>query len=126
MAEQTQWEYRVLTIGGMFGTKDEQIQAALNEWGDEGWEAIMVYTPEGSGKVTMVAKASNAASAVARKPGSNRISARPTLSIVGSRFEIDHFAHRHYADGHPHDTAQKHQLPACVGEHDHNVLRSHD
>ena len=56
MAEQTQWEYRVLTIGGMFGTKDEQIQAALNEWGDEGWEAIMVYTPEGSGKVTMVAK----------------------------------------------------------------------
>ena len=56
MAEQTQWEYRVLTIGGMFGTKDEQIQATLNEWGDEGWEAINVYTPEGSGKVTMVAK----------------------------------------------------------------------
>ena len=56
MAEQSQWEYRVLTIGGMFGTKDEQIQATLNEWGDEGWEAIMVYTPEGSGKVTMVAK----------------------------------------------------------------------
>jgi hypothetical protein len=56
MAEQTQWEYRVLTIGGVFGTKDEQIQATLNEWGDDGWEAIMVYTPEGSGKVTMVAK----------------------------------------------------------------------
>ena len=56
MAEQTQWEYRVLTIGRMWGTKDEQIQALLNEWGEEGWEAINVYTPEGSGKVTMVAK----------------------------------------------------------------------
>ena len=56
MAEQTQWEYRVRTIGGLLGTKDEQIQDRLNEWGEEGWEAINVYTPEGSGKVTMVAK----------------------------------------------------------------------
>ena len=56
MAEPTQWEYRVKTIGRMWGTKDEQIQAILNEWGEEGWEAIMVYTPEGSGKVTLVAK----------------------------------------------------------------------
>ena len=51
-----QWEYRVQTIGSLFGTKDEQIQAALDEWGAEGWEAINVYTPYGSGKVTMVAK----------------------------------------------------------------------
>ena len=56
MAETTQWEYRVQTIGSMFGTKDEDIAAYLNEWGEEGWEAINVYTPEGSGKVTMVAK----------------------------------------------------------------------
>ncbi len=56
MAEQTQWEYRVLTIGSMWGSKDEDIEATLNEWGVEGWEAIMVYTPEGSGKVTIVAK----------------------------------------------------------------------
>jgi len=56
MAETTQWEYRVQTIGSMFGTKDENIEATLNEWGEDGWEAIMVYTPEGSGKVTMVAK----------------------------------------------------------------------
>lgn len=56
MAEQTLWEYRVKTIGSVFGTKDENIQATLNEWGEEGWEAINVYTPEGSGKVTMVAK----------------------------------------------------------------------
>jgi hypothetical protein len=57
MAEEVkQWEYRVQTIGSVFGTKDENIQAALNEWGIEGWEAINVFTPEGSGKITMVAK----------------------------------------------------------------------
>ena len=50
------WEYRVQTIGNLFGTKDENIEATLNEWGEDGWEAINVYTPEGSGKVTMVAK----------------------------------------------------------------------
>lgn len=51
-----QWEYRVQTIGGLFGTKDELIQATLNEWGSEGWEAVNVFTPEGSGKITIVAK----------------------------------------------------------------------
>jgi hypothetical protein len=50
------WEYRVQTIGGMFGTKDEAIEATLNEWGEQGWEVTHVYTPEGSGKVTIVAK----------------------------------------------------------------------
>ena len=57
MAEEIRhWEYRVQTIGSMFGTKDEFIQEVLNEWGEEGWEAINVYTPYGSGKVTLVAK----------------------------------------------------------------------
>ncbi len=56
MAEPVAWEYRVDTIGGVFGTKDELIEATLNEWGAEGWEAVSVYTPEGSGKVTLVAK----------------------------------------------------------------------
>ena len=56
MPETTVWEYRVQTIGSMFGTRDENIEDTLNEWGEEGWEAINVYTPEGSGKVTMVAK----------------------------------------------------------------------
>jgi hypothetical protein len=54
--EMQKWEYRVQTIGGVFGTKDEQISAILNEWGEDGWEALAVYTPEGSGKVTIVAK----------------------------------------------------------------------
>ena len=57
MAEETkQWEYRVQTIGGLFGTKDELIQETLNEWGTDGWEAIHVFTPEGSGKISIVAK----------------------------------------------------------------------
>ena len=57
MAEEIkQWEYRVQTIGSIFGTKDENIEAMLNEWGEEGWEVTHVYTPEGSGKVTIVAK----------------------------------------------------------------------
>ncbi|MCC6569108.1 MAG: hypothetical protein IT315_07710 [Anaerolineales bacterium] len=43
-------------MGGFFGTKDEYIQATLDEWGSEGWEAINVYTPSGSGNVTIVAK----------------------------------------------------------------------
>ncbi len=57
MAEEIkQWEYRVQTIGTAFGTKDENIQGTLDEWGLDGWEAINVYTPSGSGKVTIVAK----------------------------------------------------------------------
>jgi hypothetical protein len=51
-----QWEYRVQTISSAFGTKDENIQGTLDEWGLDGWEAINVYTPSGSGKVTIVAK----------------------------------------------------------------------
>lgn len=51
-----QWEYRVQTIGSIFGTKDELIQTTLDEWGMEGWEAINVFTPENSGKITIVAK----------------------------------------------------------------------
>jgi hypothetical protein len=56
MEETKQWEYRVQTIGGVLGTKDEQIESLLNEWGLEGWEATQVYTPSGSNKVTIVAK----------------------------------------------------------------------
>lgn len=57
MAEEVkQWEYRVQTIGGTFGTKDDLIQDTLDEWGAEGWEVIHVNTPYGSGKVTIVAK----------------------------------------------------------------------
>ncbi len=56
MAEPTQWEYRVKTIGRFWGTKDEDIEATLNEWGEESWEVLTVYTPSGSGNVTIIAK----------------------------------------------------------------------
>ena len=51
-----QWEYRVQTIGGIVVTKDELVEITLNEWGTEGWEAINVFTPEGTGRITIVAK----------------------------------------------------------------------
>lgn len=54
--EYQKWEYRVQTIGSVFGTKDEVIEKTMDEWGEEGWEAISVYTPYGSGKITIVAK----------------------------------------------------------------------
>lgn len=54
--EYKKWEYRVKTIGSLFGTRDELIEDTLNEWGEEGWKALAVYTPEGSGKVTIVAR----------------------------------------------------------------------
>jgi hypothetical protein len=43
-----QWEYRVQTIGSMFGTKDENIETMLNEWGNEGWEVTHHPKPAGS------------------------------------------------------------------------------
>ena len=55
--ENEKWEYKVLTIGsGIFGTKAENIEETLNTLGIEGWEAIAVYTPYGSEKITIVAK----------------------------------------------------------------------
>ncbi len=54
--ELLKWEYRVQTIGSIFGTKDENIETVLNEMGEEGWEITHVYTPEVRGKVTIVAK----------------------------------------------------------------------
>jgi hypothetical protein len=61
------WEYRVKTIGSFWGTKDEDIEARLDEWGADGWEAIAVYTPYGSGKVTLVAKRPLDAAAARRR-----------------------------------------------------------
>jgi hypothetical protein len=57
MTEELQkWEYRVQTIGSFMGTKDENIEGTLNEWGDEGWDVTHVYTPSESGNVTIVAR----------------------------------------------------------------------
>ncbi|HXF85875.1 MAG TPA: DUF4177 domain-containing protein [Anaerolineales bacterium] len=50
------WEYRVQTVGSMWGTKDETLQTTLDEWGAEGWEVVNVFLSHGSGRVTIVAK----------------------------------------------------------------------
>ena len=75
MNEKTLWEYRVLSIGHFWGTNDGDIEQALNEWGAEGWEAIMVYTPEGGGKVTMVAKRPLTEDELRRRARTTRMSA---------------------------------------------------
>jgi len=56
MVEQAQWEYRVQTVGGMFSTKDEVVEAALNELGEDGWELVSAFSQENSAKVTLIAK----------------------------------------------------------------------
>jgi hypothetical protein len=57
MAENTQWEYRVGTFGTFFsGAKDEELEAALNEWGMEGWEVISARGIENTSKVVLIAK----------------------------------------------------------------------
>ena len=45
MTETQLWEYQVLTIGNVFGTKDEKIQETLNDWGMQGWEVTMCTPP---------------------------------------------------------------------------------
>jgi len=56
MAEETRWEYRVQTLGSAWrGAKDQDIEATLNAWSEEGWGVISV-TPLPSGKVTLVAR----------------------------------------------------------------------
>jgi hypothetical protein len=56
MSEQIQWEYRVQSIGGVFGAKDEELESTLNEWGEEGWEAVSVFAASNVGKATIVAR----------------------------------------------------------------------
>lgn len=56
MPEATQqWEYRVQSVGKFWGIKDQDIETLLNEWGEEGWEAVAVF-PASGGNVTIVAK----------------------------------------------------------------------
>ena len=57
MAENTQWEYRVQTFGTFFtGTKDEELEEALNDWGIDGWEVISARGIENTSKVVVIAK----------------------------------------------------------------------
>jgi hypothetical protein len=41
MPEEKYWEYRFTRMGGAFRTaKVEDVEALLNEWGEQGWEVV--------------------------------------------------------------------------------------
>ena len=51
------WEYRVETFGSLFSApKDEELEAVLDEWGEEGWEVFSAHHLEGSNKVRIIAR----------------------------------------------------------------------
>jgi hypothetical protein len=57
MTERLKWEYRIQTLGSTFKqAKDEELEALLNEWGEEGWEIIAVHNLESSSKSRLIAK----------------------------------------------------------------------
>jgi len=64
MTDNLRWEYRVQTFGTFFtGTKDDELEAALNEWGMDGWEVIFARSVENTSKVVLIAKRPLSASA---------------------------------------------------------------
>jgi len=57
MTDRMKWEYRIQTLGSTFKqVKDEDLEALLNEWGEEGWEIIAAHSLESSSKVRLIAK----------------------------------------------------------------------
>lgn len=57
MTEHLRWEYRVQTLGSTFKQiKDDELEALINEWGEEGWEVINAHSLESSNKIRIFAK----------------------------------------------------------------------
>jgi hypothetical protein len=57
MADRLQWEYRVESFGSMLkNVKDEELEASLNVWGEEGWEVVDIAYSNSQLKVMVVAK----------------------------------------------------------------------
>lgn len=57
MTDQHKWEYRVDSFGTFWtGPSDEEIEATLREWGQDGWEVVAVTKIENSNRVRVVAK----------------------------------------------------------------------
>jgi hypothetical protein len=51
------WEYRVQSFGSIWhASKPEEVEAVLQEWGEEGWEVVSAFNSESSNKVTLIAK----------------------------------------------------------------------
>lgn len=57
MAETTQWEYRFESIGTFWKeVKNEELEALLNEWGQEGWEVIQLIALHTTNRIRIIAK----------------------------------------------------------------------
>lgn len=57
MADANQWEYTVFSLGSIWrGPKDEDLEALLNELGEQGWEVVSSYTITNSNKVNIIVK----------------------------------------------------------------------
>ena len=57
MSELNKWEYCVLTVGTFFkGVKDSELEALLNQLGEEGWEVVGFRTVENSNQSQLIAK----------------------------------------------------------------------
>jgi hypothetical protein len=57
MADTQRWEYKSLSLGSFWSTpKDEDVEAALNEAGLEGWEAVNAFYDQNSNRMRVVLK----------------------------------------------------------------------
>jgi hypothetical protein len=57
MSELNPWEYRVKTFGTLFkGVKDDDLEAELNQWGEEGWEVVAYRMIENTNRGQVIAK----------------------------------------------------------------------
>lgn len=57
MEQIEKWEYLVQSLSGTFSSpKDEDIESALNEWGEDGWEVLAVIQHSGTNRIRVVAK----------------------------------------------------------------------
>jgi hypothetical protein len=55
--EMKKWEYRVQTFGTFWTVaKQQDIQQALNEWGEQGWEVVSTHIIENVNKINVIAK----------------------------------------------------------------------
>ena len=55
MPEKIQWEYHIEVLGSTFKSlKPEQIETALNEFGEMGWEVINLHQPQNSNRIWIV------------------------------------------------------------------------
>jgi Domain of unknown function (DUF4177) len=57
MVEASQWEYQALSVGSFWSTpKDEDLEALLNELGQDGWEVVSVFAQHSNNKVRVIAR----------------------------------------------------------------------